>query len=716
VLLSEESNKIKVLSHREITPIAEFSRDGKLVATGSWDGKARVWEVVSGSLLTEVQASPEQVDQIEFSSDGALLLTVGFSMKNMIETQVAHVWDTKTGSLVAELKGHTAAIASARFDPTGKRIVTGSWDKTVRLWEANSGKLLKTLIGHHDVVAAVAFSPDGELVLSGSNDLTVRCWNATTGTIKAISGQPAISKLLAETIRRFVSLSSSTKRALTYDGKRATVYDPQTGKELRDLADFPSSCHKVVFSNDDRMIACPSGDGAAFVWDVETGKRVSVFRGHKGELNEAAFSPNNRTLLTSGTDNTARGWAIEETGRDLTLGVHDAAVTSALWSPNGQLVATGSADGTARVWDAQTGALVSALSSPGRVKSISFSGDNRRLLVARYDGGGAHVWDARTGTVVMKLNIGQTEPTFEDPGNWSPEGSIIILAVAEKLPAKFIKPGEIPDLKQLPDLKELLPPLQGNLLRWDGKSGQTLPAINAGKGPGHSRKLMCGYSRAAGLACLKTDNETLSLIWDVKTGSMISELRGHLNPMMLGTMSADGRLVAMSDQEQVEIWETRPGRLRSKIAAKEKFFVTGVEFDLSGTMLVTGGGQREPVGYVWESASGRLLRELRGHSHSINSARFSPDGRLIVTASQDNTARVWTVADGRTIATLRGHRDMIFDARFSPDGGKVLTASNDGTARIYDISLAKPLGELIELARERQTRELTPEETRQYRP
>jgi WD40 repeat protein len=294
----------------------------------------------------------------------------------------------------------------------------------------------------------------------------------------------------------------------------------------------------------------------------------------------------------------------------------------------------------------------------------------------------------------------------------------MILAVQEKLPPKFIKPGEIPDLKQLPDLKELLPALQGNLLRWDGKSGQRLPAINAGKGPG--QKVMCGYSRAEGLACLKTDNEMVSRIWDVKTGSMISELRGHLSPMMLATMSADGRLVAMSDRVQVEIWETRPGRLRSRIGAKEKFLVAGIEgaleFDLSGTMLVTGGGQQEPVVRIWESASGQLLRELRGHTHSINSARFSPDGRLIATASQDNTARVWRVADGRSIATLRGHRGMIFDARFSPDGSRVLTASSDGTARIYDISLAKPLSELSQLARERDPRELTPEETRQYRP
>ena len=54
------------------------------------------------------------------------------------------------------------------------------------------------------------------------------------------------------------------------------------------------------------------------------------------------------------------------------------------------------------------------------------------------------------------------------------------------------------------------------------------PAINAGKGPGLN--VMCGYSRAAGLACLRTDNEMVSRIWDVRTGTIISELRGHLSP------------------------------------------------------------------------------------------------------------------------------------------------------------------------------------------
>ena len=86
----------------------------------------------------------------------------------------------------------------------------------------------------------------------------------------------------------------------------------------------------------------------------------------------------------------------------------------------------------------------------------------------------------------------------------------------------------------------------------------------------------------------------------------------------------------------------------------------------------------------------------------------------MVTASQDNTARVWTIGTGRGVATLRGHRNMIFDARFSPDGRRVLTAGADGTARVYDVSLAMPLAELTAFARERKPRELTAEEARQF--
>ena len=78
----------------------------------------------------------------------------------------------------------------------------------------------------------------------------------------------------------------------------------------------------------------------------------------------------------------------------------------------------------------------------------------------------------------------------------------------------------------------------------------------------------------------------------------------------------------------------------------------------------------------------------------MQSAAFSPDGKRIVTASEDKTARLWDAETGKPIGEpLRGHEGRVSSAAFSPDGKRIVTASGDKTARLWDAETGKPIGE-----------------------
>ena len=110
--------------------------------------------------------------------------------------------------------------------------------------------------------------------------------------------------------------------------------------------------------------------------------------------------------------------------------------------------------------------------------------------------------------------------------------------------------------------------------------------------------------------------------------------------------------------------------------------IEGVAFSPDGRLLAT--ASRDKTARLWDPATGECLRTLTGHEDAVWGVAFSPDGRLLATASYDETARLWDPATGECLRTLTGHDGMVRDVAFSPDGRLLATASTDKTARLWD--------------------------------
>ncbi|HEY9600008.1 MAG TPA: WD40 repeat domain-containing protein, partial [Allocoleopsis sp.] len=281
---------------------------------------------------------------------------------------------------------HTQDVNSVAFSPDGKRIVSGSGDKTVRLWDATTGKPIgQPLTGHKDFVYSVAFSPDGKRIVSGSRDKTVRLWDATTGKL---IGQPLTGH---EEAVSSVAFSPDGKQIVSgsYD-KTVRLWDATTGKPMEQpLTGHKSGVSSVAFSPDGKRIVSGSEDNTLRLWDATTGKPIGLpLTGHRYGVLSVAFSPDGKRIVSGSRDKTVRLWDAT-TGKPIgqPLTGHKDFVYSVAFSPDGKRIVSGSRDKSVRLWDATTGKLIGQplTGHEEAVSSVAFSPDGKQIVSGSYD-------------------------------------------------------------------------------------------------------------------------------------------------------------------------------------------------------------------------------------------------------------------------------------------------------------------------------------------
>jgi WD40 repeat protein/tRNA A-37 threonylcarbamoyl transferase component Bud32 len=158
--------------------------------------------------------------------------------------------------------------------------------------------------------------------------------------------------------------------------------------------------------------------------------------------------------------------------------------------------------------------------------------------------------------------------------------------------------------------------------------------------------------------------------------------------------SPDGRrVVSISRDNTARIWNVETGELVHRL--EHGFPVYHTSFSRDSRRLLTAGGNRK-VGHalVWDMATGKPVTPPLEHDGPVLHASFDPNGGLVITASQDNTARVWEARTGRPCTPPLEHKGPVLYASFSPDGQRAVTASQDTTAQIWDARSGESLSTL----------------------
>ncbi len=170
-------------------------------------------------------------------------------------------------------------------------------------------------------------------------------------------------------------------------------------------------------------------------------------------------------------------------------------------------------------------------------------------------------------------------------------------------------------------------------------------------------------------------------VWDVNTGKVIEELKGHTREVTSVAFSPDGKLLASAANDgTVRLWRAAGGRLLRTQHHKPPDQGGGVHcvaFSPDGQFLASGGGDLR----LWRVSDGLLLHVFE---EGANSVSFSPDGSLLAAASGNEIA-LWDLSNYRRIAVLKGHTGEVMDVTFSPDGTLLASGSDDGTIRLWGV-------------------------------
>lgn len=540
-------------------------------------------------------------------------------------------------ALCVNCTGHREGVHDVAFSPDGSRLLTVSYDRSIRLWDAASGRQLRCTQAERGTHVRAGFVPDSTPVwIAAHRDGTVVMRDV-------MSGRPRAKVTAPHGVIEFLQLSRDGGCVLMgcRTGevwvKRLAQEEPATRLDVnrgcpsrhpRSLAEELLGFHAVV-----RRLAQSGFAGSSRAAHHEDLPRI-------GDLIGALWKGIGRLRVahTGEAPKTAR----------------DATITASALSVDGQMVALARDDGMVLAFETRTGRELATLNCASPPAVLAWMEGGKQLFGGGLDG----VWCA--------------EVTAREPSVESADGG----------------PSEVTCLAALPDGNGVVcGQADGKVVVWDVGFGRRRCLFR-----GHARAVECVVVSRDGRLVASGSEDTTARVWELTGEQPADGPRSHKRQISCLEISYDERLCATGSYDgTVFLWSAQDGRPLACLEGHSSG-VAQLLFSRDSKRLYTCSGDRTVR--IWDVKRGKDVRRLEGHTRGVQAIDLSRNGKVLVSASDDATVRVWDGASGSPVTCLEGHEGPVQHVAVSAGGQLVASGAFDSTLRFWDVGSGQEVARL----------------------
>lgn len=340
----------------DITPLLDMisedlmSNDGMSDNLISAELSGDIWSKPTWNLRQTITAHSDWVRCMSFTPDSLKLVSGSFD-------KTIKLWQLDTGADIYALGERLKGVFALAVSPDGKLLASGG-DETIELWNLETGTLRHNLSQHQASVRALAIAPDSKTLISGSFDQTIILWSLPDGIVsKTMIDQEPIAAIALS--------ADGTFLASTGDDGSIKIWSLTSGLKIAESIENKQCIGSLSISPDAQTIVAGTVDGDLVLWQIELGTQglpdqlrlAQTIKAHAGQINACIFSPDSQYAITGSVDGKAKVWykgedlQFRDRARSILKGDPGRSVMSVAIAPCGKLVAVGGADGTIQLWE-----------------------------------------------------------------------------------------------------------------------------------------------------------------------------------------------------------------------------------------------------------------------------------------------------------------------------------------------------------------------------